>query len=247
MKAVHFVSGGELVTIDTPTAELATAAPRRIPRLDPATPTGSAAPRAARRDATENRQRVVATARELFTEQGVAAVSMHDVARTAGIGQGTLYRHFPNKGALCEALIYDNLRQFHDDAVGRLEGDADDLGALGQLRWFLDALLAFTEENGPLASAMGDSACGVTPEEHYQSSWAVWQRGTIAALLERAIARAEIAPVDVDATVDVIAAACNPSLYLDQRHRRGYSRERVVSTLIRLLTGLAGGSPATPT
>jgi hypothetical protein len=66
----------------------------------------------------------------------------------------------------------------------------------------------------------------------------------MALLLERAVAQEEIGPIDVEATVDVIQAACEPPLYLYQRQQRGYSRERIVANLLRLLTGLAGGSAA---
>ncbi|MHB8577281.1 MAG: TetR/AcrR family transcriptional regulator [Dehalococcoidia bacterium] len=198
--------------------------------------------RGERRDAAENRQRVLATARALFTERGVEAVSMHDVAVAAGIGQGTLYRRYPHKGALCHALAEDNLQQFHDTAVARLEAEAGGTRVLEQLRAFLDALLGFIEENGPLMSAMGDSACGVTSEERYQHPWTVWQRDTIAVLLERSVAQGEIGSVDVEATADIIQAACDPDLYLYQRQRRGYSRERIVVNLVRLLTGPSRGT-----
>ncbi len=198
--------------------------------------------RGERRDAVENRQRVLAAARALFGERGVGAVGMHDIAVAAGIGQGTLYRRYPHKSALCEALLVDNVQQLYDGTVARLEATGG--RALEQFREIITALLVFIEENGPLVSAASDSACGVTPQARYQSAWAVWQRETMALLLARAVAQEEIGPLDVEATVDVIQAACEPPLYLYQRQARGYSRERIVANLLRLLTGLAGGSTA---
>jgi AcrR family transcriptional regulator len=219
-------------------------ASRCFPRLRSLADGLSTTLRGERRDAAENRQRVLATARALFSERGVDAVSMHDIAVAAGIGQGTLYRRYPHKGALCHALVEDNLRQFHDAMVARLEAEAAGGRALQQLRAFIDALLAFTEQNGPLVSAMGDSACGVTPAERYQNPWVVWQCETLALLLERAVAQRELRPIDVEATAEVIQAACEPPLYLYQRHQRGYSRERIVANLVRLLTGPDRGSAA---
>ena len=49
-----------------------------------------------RRDAAANRERILDTARRLFSEQGLDA-SMDDVARGAGVGAGTLYRRFPSR------------------------------------------------------------------------------------------------------------------------------------------------------
>ena len=57
-----------------------------------------------RADARRNREKVLKAARAVFAEQGRDA-QMDDVARRAGVGVGTVYRHFPTKEALIEALM----------------------------------------------------------------------------------------------------------------------------------------------
>ena len=57
-----------------------------------------------RKDAELNRQRVIAAAREVFRDRGVAA-TLNDVAHHAGVGVGTVYRRFPDKEALIDALF----------------------------------------------------------------------------------------------------------------------------------------------
>jgi AcrR family transcriptional regulator len=57
-----------------------------------------------RKDAERNRQRILKAAAEVFTEQGLAA-TLDDVARQAGVGVGTVYRRFPDKAALADALF----------------------------------------------------------------------------------------------------------------------------------------------
>jgi AcrR family transcriptional regulator len=64
--------------------------------------------RTLRRDAAENRDRLVAAAVEVFDTQGLEA-SVTEIARVAGVGMGTLYRRFPTKAALIEALVQDQL------------------------------------------------------------------------------------------------------------------------------------------
>lgn len=59
--------------------------------------------RAKRADAQRNYDKVVAAAREAFAEGGTAT-SLEEIARRAGVGIGTLYRHFPNRQALLEAV-----------------------------------------------------------------------------------------------------------------------------------------------
>jgi AcrR family transcriptional regulator len=61
------------------------------------------APRPLRADARRNRERVLAAAREVFASCGLDA-QVDDVARAAGVGVGTVYRHFPTKEALVEAV-----------------------------------------------------------------------------------------------------------------------------------------------
>ncbi|MBB5122091.1 TetR family transcriptional regulator [Streptomyces eurocidicus] len=61
-----------------------------------------------RRDARRNRELLVSAARQLFAEQGVDA-PLDDIARRAGVGNATLYRHFPTRGALIEAVFGEGL------------------------------------------------------------------------------------------------------------------------------------------
>jgi len=79
------------------------------------TSTGGQTPkgRALRRDAEANRQRVLRAAAEVFSERGLE-VTLDDVAHRAGVGVGTVYRRFPNKEALAEALFVEKLQAVAD-------------------------------------------------------------------------------------------------------------------------------------
>ena len=72
-------------------------------------------PRTMRTDAVKNRQRILDAAEEIFATEGVA-VPIDAVAERAGLGVGTLYRHFPNKEALFEAIVMDRLVRLLDTA-----------------------------------------------------------------------------------------------------------------------------------
>ena len=61
------------------------------------------APRKPRTDAQRNRERILEVAKEAFTRSGANA-SLDDIAKEAGVGAGTLYRHFPTRDALIEAV-----------------------------------------------------------------------------------------------------------------------------------------------
>src|SRR5437867_2707 len=62
-----------------------------------------------RADAVRNRERLVAAAIAAFTENGADA-SLDDIARRAGVGPGTLYRHFPTRQALQEAAYLEGVQ-----------------------------------------------------------------------------------------------------------------------------------------
>ena len=61
-----------------------------------------------RKDAERNRQRIIDAAREVFAERGLG-VSLDDIARHAGVGVGTVYRRFPDKEQLIDALFDERL------------------------------------------------------------------------------------------------------------------------------------------
>src|SRR4051794_18831071 len=61
-----------------------------------------------RRDAERNRQRILAAAAEVFAERGLGA-TLDDIARHAGVGVGTVYRRFPDKDALIDALFLERM------------------------------------------------------------------------------------------------------------------------------------------
>lgn len=94
-----------------------------------------------RRDAARNRERILAAAAELFTERGLQ-VTLDEVARRAGVGVGTVYRRFPDKEALTDALFEERITALVDLAQQAL-ADPDEWAGL----------VSFLEQAGALLSA----------------------------------------------------------------------------------------------
>ncbi len=90
-----------------------------------------------RRDAERNRQLVLAAARDLFAERGLE-VSMDEIARRAGVGVGTVYRRFPDKAVLIDALFEDRLETLVDIATQSLTRE-DPWEAVA---WFMEGYVA---------------------------------------------------------------------------------------------------------
>jgi AcrR family transcriptional regulator len=75
-----------------------------------------------RADARRNYEKVLAAAREAFAEGG-ESTALEEIARRAGVGIGTLYRHFPNRQALLEALYVNEVDELCRSAEGLQEQD----------------------------------------------------------------------------------------------------------------------------
>ena len=73
-----------------------------------------------RADAKANRNRLIEVAREGFGQRGLA-LSIHEIARNAGVGVGTVYRHFPTKEALVEAIAVARLTSLLGEGQARLK------------------------------------------------------------------------------------------------------------------------------
>ncbi len=96
--------------------------------------TSSTSEKTLRRDAQRNRERIVSSARSLFARDGVD-VSVDDITREAGVGMGTLYRHFPTKEELIDAVLedaFDDLVQLAEEAVAAKDAWAGFAGFLEQ-------------------------------------------------------------------------------------------------------------------
>ncbi len=96
-----------------------------------------------RRDAEENRRRVLEAAAELFATHGLDT-SVEEIAQSAGVGMGTLYRRFPTKEALIEQLVNDLLEQIL--AAGRRALETSD-GA-GLERFLRDSATLYGTHRG---------------------------------------------------------------------------------------------------
>jgi AcrR family transcriptional regulator len=192
--------------------------------------------RRVRSDAVENRRRILEAAREAFAEGGVDGTSMHRIGRAAGVGQGTLYRHFEHKGALCSALLAEEIEDFVGEMRRRTEGRGP---ALGRLKWFLGWVARFNEENGPLLGAIRDASSGARRVELYGNPFYERLKDTVVELLDEAVGGGEIPPdLDVECLADTFLAALNIDLYLYQRHQLGMERERIVGGIRSLLDAL---------
>ena len=102
-----------------------------------------------RADARRNRERLVAAAREIFTEYGSGA-SMEAIAKQAGVGVGTLYRHFPNRFDIVEA-VYETDVQELSEAAQRVVAELEPWDAVVA---FFDAFMRYAQTKQALLTEL---------------------------------------------------------------------------------------------
>ena len=159
-----------------------------------------------RADARRNRERLLEVARDAFASEGMS-VSLDEIARLAGVGPGTLYRHFPTKEALLGAVMHDRMRRLADEAA-ELCGAADPGTAFFS---YVDRLAAEAGPKRDLFEAMASAGAGAGQEV---ASAVEDLRARLATLLGRAqgagAVRTDIGPAELTALLSGLLFALRP-------------------------------------
>jgi len=142
------------------------------------------APRKPRTDAQRNRERILEVAKEAFTRSGANA-SLDDIAKEAGVGAGTLYRHFPTRDALIEAVYRSEVEKL---AAAEKKFSAS-LPPIEALRAWMLLFVDYIATKQIIAPALNSLVGG--PSKLYEGSRGQIQ-GAIDALVERAIKNGDI-------------------------------------------------------
>ncbi|OBJ83276.1 TetR/AcrR family transcriptional regulator [Mycobacterium sp. 1245852.3] len=145
-----------------------------------------------RKDAERNRRRVIDAARELFASRGLEA-TLNEVAHHAGLGVGTVYRRFPTKELLLEAIFEDGLNQLADLAESALRYTDSWDGFV----WFVERTCEITATDRGMREIVYSKSYGGDRVEAAR----VRLYPTLSKLLQRAqddgYLRAELSPTDM--------------------------------------------------
>jgi AcrR family transcriptional regulator len=194
------------------------------------TPGEPATGRPRRSDAAANRAKILAAAHGAFVAGGFET-SLDEIARLAGVGAGTVHRHFPTKAALVDAVLEQSVAELAGEA--RALADSDDPG--GALRSFLERLVA----GGAAAHELADRLSHVASDVDAAVAAPVAELGAaLEVLLARAKAAGAVRPDLDDAGLAAIVAAGHAAYV----HPDGGDR-----AVAMVLDGLRPVSPRTPT
>ena len=179
-----------------------------------------------RSDAARNRRVILRTARTLFEERGVTCVTMEEIARASGVGKGTLYRRFPHKGFLCQALLDEPTKHLQEKTLEILRRPGTP--ALEKLDAFLDRLVAFTAENLDLLYGGNEPLCGADRLERFSHPAYDWRRSTVLGLLRAAVSEGDVeSGLDLEYLATALLAPLDVDLYYYQHRVQGLPAWRI--------------------
>lgn len=186
-------------------------------------------PRPERRDAAENRQRILKAAQKLFDKYGVERVSVNQIASEAQVGSATLYRRYSNKSDLCQDLIKDNVVTLFKDIDNYLEQNHT-VPPSQRLRGILSLFISFREKKTPLLAGIEESS----PTNSFRSRLSSIPFNELRQYLVRLLDEmneAEQGHFNSIFRADILIVALSSDSYLFQREVRGYSPEKILEQI----------------
>ncbi len=192
--------------------------------------------RALRADAARNRTRIMEAAWRLLTQHELGDLNMEQVAREADIGKGTLYRHYPTKESLLEALVGDGAGRIVADMQERIPPEAD---ALTKLRTVVAVCYDVYETSrisvDLLLSAWRFSERCAPPEQRDTHPMTLTV-ARVRSIIEQGVREGSFRPLDLDYTATAIFSLISPVAFAKQSERLGYSRAELEERVIDLIT-----------
>lgn len=176
-----------------------------------------------RADAVKNRALLLETAQRLFAEHGIDSVPMSAIAAEAGLGKGTLYRHFENKTELCHALLDNDMLDLQERVLRRLYQQGN---PLDNLAWFLEQVLTFVWRNNDLLTVRMSDDIQISALDYPAH---LWWRQTIRGLLQQVNPEG-----DLEYLTDVLYVMLDPQTIRYQINMN-YSLTRMINGLQNLL------------
>lgn len=182
-----------------------------------------------RADAARNRAKVLRAAERIFAERDPRTVTMGDIANAAGVGRATLYRRYPDPGAIAVALLDEHERQLQEQLLFGPPPLGPGASPGERLAAFYRAMIDLLDRH--LHLALGAE----TGQSRFVTgAYRLWRTH-----VRELVAQAGLA--DPEALADVLLAPLAPDVYRSQRDDAGLSKARIADALALMAHRLLDG------
>jgi AcrR family transcriptional regulator len=192
-----------------------------------------------RADAARNRQKIIECAKRMLAECGGRQLSLDEVARTAGVGVGTVYRRFGDRAGLIFALVEDSERRFQEaflsgpPPLGPSEETSEETGPQARVAAFLHALIDHQASLEKLLLLLEKSS----PDARFSGPYPLYHTH-LATLLAKARPEA-----DPHFLADALLSSSAVTLVTFLRTRRALTLAQIKARLTDLVLSICTGPP----
>jgi AcrR family transcriptional regulator len=170
---------------------------------------------------------ILHTANCLFAEHGVESVSMHQIAKSVGIGQGTLYRRYANKGDLCMEMMKDNFDQFKAQIEQFLLDNAS-RPVKDKLVYVMREIISFIDKKFKWLEVIHIHASTEHEKtDFFRSPPYLFLKRVMTGLFHEAVEQKLVKPLDINYIVHSYFALHSPIIIRQLRQELGYSCEDI--------------------
>jgi TetR/AcrR family transcriptional repressor of mexAB-oprM operon len=184
-------------------------------------------------EADEHRRVILQKAQSLFVEQGVDNVSMHQIAKSAGVGQGTLYRRYAHKGELVSDVMQESSSRICDEIKLYMAGSVDK-PIRERMEQVFQFWLDFVDMKSQWLEAIQAPTCEGRRSIINRSSLYQSMHSAISELLSEIALKENGSLQNPRFTADVIMASLAPDTYLFLRRDRGYTPAEIKLNLLNV-------------
>ncbi|MEU8609698.1 helix-turn-helix domain-containing protein [Actinoplanes sp. NPDC048791] len=172
-----------------------------------------------RADAARNRQRVLDAAARLFAAGDPRTVTMEDIAREAGVGKATLYRRYPDQGAVAAALLDEHERDLQEKLLRGAPPLGPGAPPAERLAAFYAAMVELLDRHLPLVLGAETGAA-----RYGTGAYGFWRAHLRVLLTDAGVA-------DPEPLIEPLLAPLAPDVYRYQRHERGQGPDEIAAGL----------------
>ncbi|ANU26233.1 TetR/AcrR family transcriptional regulator [Planococcus versutus] len=175
--------------------------------------------------------RIINVSVQLFKEQGVEHVTMHQIAKVAEIGQATLYRRYSNIGEICMAILSNNTQDFLKELDEFLLSSNQDQSPLAQLSSIIEKIADYIDGKATMLVVIKNEYSRELQLLQFNHPVFLYLHEIISGLYSKSIQQQEIGKLNVTLTTHSLVAALSPDLFLYQQQTLGFCKEEIIASV----------------
>lgn len=172
---------------------------------------------------------ILTASKELFNEHGIENVTMHQIAKSANIGQATLYRRYSHKGEICVEILSSSTQKFLEELDQLLSMTVTSLTPLQQLDEVITKIADYIDEKARMLVIIKIEYSRESQLLQFNHPIFIYLHKIISDLYAKSIHIGESVNLHTTLTAHTLVAALSPDLFLHQKNVMNFSKEEIIA------------------